>query len=76
MVAGRNSQDPEKASEKSNHIVIEHIAVLLASLKEQPEKYADKVHSMIHTANNVAATCVATLGRKLPLHQPITARGS
>jgi hypothetical protein len=43
VVAGSSFHIAKNASEKSNHMVIEHIDELQAALREQPENEADKV---------------------------------
>ena len=52
---GSSFHIPDKPSEQSNHIVIEHIDELPAILREQPESDADKLIYMIHKADNLEA---------------------
>ena len=54
-MAGSNFHIPEKANDKSNRIVVEHIDEPLTILREQAKKEADAVIYMIHKADNLEA---------------------
>ena len=48
MSVGSNLHIPDKPSEKSNHIIIEHIDEIVEILREQTEEEESNIIYMVH----------------------------
>ncbi len=77
---GSNFRIPEKPSNKSNHIIIEHTDEMLEVLREQAGTKEDdtepesKLIYMINKTDNLEKNRMATLRRRLPSQQQVQHR--